>query len=394
MRKIFFLVFFCVFLQSAFSQNKSDDGFSTIDKKALQISNSQTTTTDLIASYINKNFKTEKEKARAIFIWIASNIRYDIENMYNIRYNVDDSIAITRTLLTRKGVCTNYSALFCDICLKVGLKSFQISGYTKQNGVVANLTHAWCAACIDGNWYLFDPTWGSGNLTNGKYIRMIDDAYFMAKPSGMISSHMPFDYLWQFLNYPITNQEFIDGKVASGKSRPYFSFKDSIQAYEKQDDIARLISTADRIEKNGVRNVYVFNRLREIKQQIETLRHNELVAIYNSAVSDCNEGINSLNTFINFRNNQFTPQKNDLEIRSMIDIAFELLNRSKLKIDQIKSNDSEMSFLVQSLRRNIEDTLSQLKEQQNWLSEYLKKGKLGRKAMFVGKVTWFGIPLN
>ena len=394
MRQRFFLIFLCVFLQSTFSQNKPVDGYSAIDKKALQMSNSQTTSTDLIASYIIKNFKTEKEKARAIFIWIASNIRYDIDNMYNIRYNEDDSIKITRTLLTRKGVCENYSALFCDICVKVGLKSFQISGYTKQNGVVANLTHAWCAVRIDGNWYLFDPTWGSGYLSNGKYVRKVDEAYFMAKPSGMIGSHMPFDYLWQFLNYPITHQEFIDGKIASGKARPYFSFKDSIQAYEKQDEIGRLISTANRIEKNGVRNVHVFNRLREIKQQIETVRHNEIVGIFNSAVSDCNEGINSLNAFINFRNKQFTPQKTDLEIRSMIDIAFELLNKSKLKINQIQSDDLEMSNLVQNLRRTIEDTLNQLKDQQNWLSEYLKKGKLGRKAMFVGKVTWYGIPLN
>jgi len=394
MKQKILLIFFSFCLQLSYSQNKPVDGYSAIDKKALQLSDTQTKSTDLIASYIIKNFKTEKEKARAIFIWISTNIRYDIDNMYNIRYNEDDLIKISRTLLTRKGVCENYSALFIDICAKVGLKSFQISGYTKQNGVVANLTHAWCAARIDGNWYLFDPTWGSGYLSNGKYVRKIDDAYFMAKPSSMIGSHMPFDYLWQFLNYPITHQEFIDGKISSGKSRPYFSFKDSIQAYENQDEIGRLISSADRIEKSGVRNVHVFNRFREIKQQIETVRHNEIVAIYNSAVSDCNEGVNSLNAFINFRNKQFTPQKTDLEIRSMIDIAFELLNKSKLKIDQIQSDDLEMSNLVQSLRRSIEDTLSQLKDQQNWLSEYLKKGKPGRKAMFVGKVTWYGIPLN
>ena len=28
----------------------------------------------------------------------------------------------------------------------------------------------------------------------------------------MIVSHMPFDYLWQFTNSPISHQEFIEGK--------------------------------------------------------------------------------------------------------------------------------------------------------------------------------------
>ena len=34
----------------------------------------------------------------------------------------------------------------------------------------------------------------------------------------MIASHMPFDYLWQFLNSPMTNQEFISGKRWTAKN--------------------------------------------------------------------------------------------------------------------------------------------------------------------------------
>ena len=32
-------------------------------------------------------------------------------------------------------------------------------------------------------------------------------------------------------------------------------------------------------------------------------------------------------------------------------------------------------------------------EQQNWLTQYLSKGKMARKSMFY-KITWYGIPLN
>jgi len=46
------------------------------------------------------------------------------------------------------------------------------------------------------------------------------------------------------------------------------------------------------------------------------------------------------------------------------------------------------------LSKSIDDALNKVKEQQEWLKVYFGKGKLGRKAMFIDKVTWFGIPLN
>lgn len=45
---------------------------------------------------------------------------------------------------------------------------------------------------------------------------------------------MPFDYLWQFLNYPVTNQEFYEGKMSQNKSKRYFNYKDSLIAYKKK----------------------------------------------------------------------------------------------------------------------------------------------------------------
>jgi transglutaminase/protease-like cytokinesis protein 3 len=70
------------------------------------------------------------------------------------------------------------------------------------------MSHAWCASKIDNQWYIFDPTWGSGFVNNGKFVNAFDDRYFKANPSEIIASHMPFDYMWQFLTYPISNQEF------------------------------------------------------------------------------------------------------------------------------------------------------------------------------------------
>jgi transglutaminase/protease-like cytokinesis protein 3 len=50
--------------------------------------------------------------------------------------------------------------IFKEIANKVGIDTETISGYTKQNGAVDPMSHAWCASKIDNQWYIFDPTWG------------------------------------------------------------------------------------------------------------------------------------------------------------------------------------------------------------------------------------------
>jgi len=72
--------------QILFAQKAPQNEYSAIDKKALQLPDSLTKTTEGIANYVNVNFKTDKEKSRAIFIWIATNIVYDVENMYAINF--------------------------------------------------------------------------------------------------------------------------------------------------------------------------------------------------------------------------------------------------------------------------------------------------------------------
>jgi hypothetical protein len=46
----------------------------------------------------------------------------------------------------------------------------------------------------------------------------------------MIASHMPYDYLWQFLSYPITNTEFETGKLLPVKNQKYFDFSKNYQS--------------------------------------------------------------------------------------------------------------------------------------------------------------------
>jgi transglutaminase/protease-like cytokinesis protein 3 len=388
------IIFLLIFItQTTFAQKVKVNEYSIIDKKALQLPDSLTKNTDLIANYITSNFTTDKDKSRAIFIWVASSIQYDVDNMFAINFYEKKEDKIAKTLKTRKGICENYASLFTDICLKSGLKSVVIEGYTKQNGVSDYVAHAWCAALIDSTWFLFDPTWGSGYVNDGKFFKKINNDYFKVNPSTLIKSHIPFDYLWQFLNYPITNQEFYQSKIQQVKTKPFFSFKDTIEVYEKQSNIDQLISSAYRVEKNGVKNSLIFDRLHHLKSAIENDRQTKTIELYNLAIADYNDGINALNDFINYRNKQFTPKKTDAEIQTMIDIVDDKLKAAISKLIQIYKPDASTANLILQLTRSIDDASTQAKEQQNWLKQYLSKSKPGRKSMFY-KVTWFGIPLN
>jgi len=192
MKPIKFIFLLVLVTQTVFAQRAAVNQFAAIDRKALQLPDSLTNTTDQIVTYITSNFETDNDRVRAIFIWIASNIEYDIDNMFAINFHETREERIEKSLRTRKGICENYAALFTDICIKSGIKSFVIEGYTKQNGFIDYIPHAWSAALIDNSWFLFDPTWGSGYVNNGKFFKKINNHYYMVSPTTLIISHIPF----------------------------------------------------------------------------------------------------------------------------------------------------------------------------------------------------------
>ena len=389
MKRTTLFLFALLLAQFLYAQKATVNEYTAIDKKALLLPDSLTKTTEGIASYVNSNFKSDTEKTRAIFIWVASNIQYDVDNMFAINFDEKTADKISKPLKFRKGICENYAALFNDICSKTGIKSFVIQGYTRVNGVVNTISHAWCAARIDSSWFLFDPTWGSGYVNDSKYVKKINNSYFKVNPAVLISSHMPFDYLWQFSNYPVTNQEFYEGKTRQNNLKPFFSFADSLKVYESLNHLQQLEAASYRIEKNGVKNSMIFDILKNKKIEIENIKsfaeyeiQNRNVNFYNLAVVDFNDGINFYNAFIRYQNVQFTPIKPDPEIQNMLDITDSKYKDAKIKLDSINKPDANIAVLSVQLTKSIEEAATQLREQQDWLQKYFTKSKLGRKSMF------------
>ena len=302
--------------------------------------------------------------------------------MYAINLYETTNEIINKTISTHKGICMGYAALFTDIATKVGLKSYMISGYTKQNGVVDNLSHAWCAALIDSTWLLFDPTWGSGHVKNSYFVRQINNSYFKAKPEEFIKSHIPFDPLWQFLSYPITNQEFYENKIQINNKKTFFNYLDSLNRYETESELEKLISSSSRIEKNGVKNAMVFDRLQHNKREIEYYNNKQVAEQYNFAINSYNDGINTLNQFIDYRNHQFTPKKFDDNIKEMIDTIERSLNYSRKCLGNIKNPDENTKKSILQLYKFIDEALLKVDEQRLFINKYFSTPKSRRKSLF------------
>ncbi len=391
----YFLVFVLLILHApvAFAQKTPANPFAKTDKLALALPDSGAKSVEGIARYINAQFSTNEEKVRAAFIWVAHHIAYDVDDMFTIHYEKSSEVIASQTLKAGKGVCSGYAALFYELCTQLSIPGRIVEGYTKQSGYIDFVPHAWCAALVDSTWYLFDPTWASGYVNNEKFTRKLNNTYFKAKPEVLIRSHMPFDFLWQFMPYPWTTAEFYKGSALPNDTKTFFNYKDSIAAYDRLTHIEQLESTVSRMERNGVKNAAAFERLKFLKTEIQILRQNQTVDLYNAAIYDYNEGVYAFNAFIKYRNSRFIPPKSDADIQEMLNTVDTHLASAYMKLDSIQKPDPSTTAMMKQSRRTMEDFEKELKGQQDWLSLYFSKGKSGRKSMFY-KYTWFGMPLN
>ncbi|MEN8194457.1 MAG: transglutaminase domain-containing protein, partial [Bacteroidota bacterium] len=363
--QILFLGFYC-----GLKAQKGKE-FSHIDRIALQISDSLTFSTQRIADYINSNFSTQDEKSRAIFSWIAENIQYDSDNIYAFSIEQIPASSIYKILKTRKGICHDYAMLYTDIANKVGIKTYVITGYTKQNRRISCDPHSWCASLIDSTWYLNDPTWGSGYIQDSHFEKEINNNYFNAKPENFIKTHIPFDPLWQLLNYPITKQEFNTKKSRTENLKIFFNFADSIKAYEKQSKIERQISSSLRIRKNGIVNYLAYEKLNDLEFNIETHYTRVTQEIYDSAFTTYNNGIYLYNNYIDYKNNQYLPYRSDDELRQMLDDVENTFNQSLSYLNKIDSSTSRMKDIVMQLKRTLNTEIIELNAQKDNLDMYL-----------------------
>lgn len=368
---------------------KKQNNYDFIDAKMNQIPVNYTQSLDSVSNYIKRNFETESDRIRAVFYWTANTISYDTENMFLVNFEEKPQARVLKTLNTKKGICTDYANIFKELANLLAIKTFVIQGYVKTNGVVNNLAHVWNASKIDNKWYLFDSTWGSGYVVNGVFTRRLDNKYFRVDPQMMIATHMPVDYLWQFREYPISNQEFIDGVYLADDTKQKIDFVNEIARIDSLSRVEQCKESIVRIEKGGMKNQHVsqayINKKRELiyeEDNEKRVKFENVQAKFREVANQLSISISQLNNFIDYRNKRFQPPLPDKEIKRLVQEPMDRLLNTKESILYLEENiDEQNRTNLENLKRSITQTLERLDEHMQFIKNYLTyKSKSGSTA--------------
>lgn len=235
--KNIFNIFILLILLLSFTANAQD--FAKVDA-TIKAYPKSFSSPDKLAEQINKDFKRDDEKARAIFTWIATNVKYDYA-----AYGVNERpVAYTfktqeekeakqkamkqdlaqKTLKSKKGVCQGYATLYMVVAEKTGLECEMIPGTSKSHpahiGKAPGASdHAWNAVKIGNEWKLLDTTWGAGTVTGAKpeFVFKFNDKYFFSDPDTFFLNHFPDDKRWlltdktekDFANLPLYYGDYL-----------------------------------------------------------------------------------------------------------------------------------------------------------------------------------------
>lgn len=199
------LIMFITALNSISAQD-----YSKADEHARSIP--KTKNLEQLSAKLTTPYTDTLLKYRAIFTWVAENIKYDCDAFHN-----PDKGAYSAEDVLRKGksVCSGYSNLFEELCKQSGLECVTIDGWSKSDygSVGRNFSsqpsHAWNAIKLNGEWKLCDPTWGAGYIEGNceKFNKRFEDFFFCTPPELFALQHYPKDTSW-FLGASMSETTF------------------------------------------------------------------------------------------------------------------------------------------------------------------------------------------
>jgi transglutaminase/protease-like cytokinesis protein 3 len=211
MKKIFAPILFCLLLCSAIANAQFESVDSKVGSYPRTFSDPQR-----LADMINRDFTSDTDKARAIYTWLGTNVRYDL-HAFNTNTGVafsyttpEDKInkerefrlKLTRSALrSGKAICEGYASAFTYLCAKIGLQAAIIPGTSKtSHNEIGRLPtasdHVWNAVKLDGQWKLIDATWAAGVVSGEKFAATFNDVYFCTEPGRFFLNHFPDDPKW------------------------------------------------------------------------------------------------------------------------------------------------------------------------------------------------------
>jgi hypothetical protein len=372
MKKFFFFILLSGFLLSESMAQEKDP-----DLKAASISDANTASVDALGTYIKQNFNSDSARLRAIYVWITNHINYDVPRLLARENNPNSPPQpIEEVLSTRNAVCQGYSDLFVALCQRADINAIVVNGYTKFQGKISPVGHAWVAASLNGEWWLFDPTWGAGYVRNDRFVKRFSNDFYKVPPSKLIADHMPFDPMYQFLSYPLSPGEFRDGKQTSNQT--LFQFKDSLSQHVHLSKAQQMSAELRRLEAAGIQNDMLRKRALYLKNSLESFSSKDAFEEGSRAFKST---LALYKDYMGEKSKQFSAIS-DNDLRTMVDSMFYYLRLSRSMLSEaIPKTDAQRQAKAGNMS-NIDRLGGQLTKEKQFVDQYLAADLAGRKQLF------------
>ena len=349
MVKYFFLAILFTIL-SVFNAHAVN--YEYIDATMKDCPQSSAKTVEGIVKYINSKFNSDEEKLRAAYSWVSQHVAYDVSKMYTgIKYKTESEV-VQNVLVTRNTICFGYAVTLKTIGEKLGFNIVNVTGYTKQNNKIDDVQHVWNAVELNGKWLLMDPSWSAGYISAGKFVKKYNDKWYLVQPQEFNKSHMPFDPVWQFSYFPLSNKEFYAGKTADSVTSRFFNYPDTIKAIDGLTEQQRLSDENRRIKLNGVVNQMITKHIERNSNYIDHLLYNDNVNKYNLAARLYNQATNLYNQYMKNKKNARNIQDARLALKSASDMLNEIQNPNRdmaSSVRKLKASIKEMEGYIKKI---------------------------------------------
>lgn len=171
-----------------------------------------------ISEEIGEDFQDQNNLIRAIYIFLASKMTYDLDfgnESFRIRSATktnDEQNWITdseleKALLLRKGVCWEYANLFKKLCYYQGIDSEVIPGMRRVENELPlkpDYNHVYNVVELYGEKKFIDCTFSPPDV----YDKSVYDMYYLIDPEEFIFICFPEDVKKQYLSNPLTYMQF------------------------------------------------------------------------------------------------------------------------------------------------------------------------------------------
>ncbi|KAK7953892.1 cytokinesis protein 3 [Apiospora saccharicola] len=177
---------------------------SQVDKNSRFISNlpPMTTAVTLATTYVCRPYRSDVQRLRAIFTWVAEKINWEED--------YEGDVDTRRVIQTKRGCAEEYAVLVHEMCASVGLHSEIVRGYLKTPGeipetsIMPRSNHWWNAVIVDNEWRIMDCCLASASnpqrsLYSSSGNVNADSWWFLTRPSEICWTHIPEHHSQQHL---------------------------------------------------------------------------------------------------------------------------------------------------------------------------------------------------